>query len=125
MDENVKAFNPVDLGPELQRKSEIDDLLKMRSLDQSLGVEKYIVEHPVFELNVRLVQYFAQIQNLPRERLIIQAVFDFRQIVKPLQNDWRKLNRFLPVAFCGGQMIYISHQDIFVTEKPTQVLENK
>lgn len=87
-----KAFEPVDLGPELQRQKRIEDMQLMRRLDI---VPRHEVKNILVELNLRMAQYIDTFGSFSLDFLILQTVQDFKPHYVVLQA--KKLDKTKPV----------------------------
>lgn len=81
MSEEIKAFEPIDLSPELQRESELRDMEIMRSMKGATPKYEINLKNLLPEMNVRMAQYIEQFKSLPFEYLIMQTVRDFANLI--------------------------------------------
>src|SRR5574339_82859 len=109
-------IEPIDLSPELERQSRVNDILVMRKLDKKLGVIRYEIKQEalIWELNNRFSQYKTQFP-FSNEFCIFQTVQDFKlhlfALQAPSKKGALKIKYELPVCSDkSGKMIYANPQ---------------
>lgn len=110
-------------------KDELEQLKKdaafMRERDALWQIERHdFTKDPIADLNVRLQQYKQQIKVFPFDYLILQTIADFNMNFMVTQTNWKKLDRFKPVAVLRktGEAIYVDHSNLYSTKKTVQIL---
>ena len=104
-DNTTPAFVPIDLSPELQRASEVRDLLWMREHDKT---PQYQIKNVMMEMNIRIQQYVAAFPNISFENLIAQTLQDFNQYILIKQKVIRIKSEPVALLRDGFKTIYIN-----------------
>lgn len=95
----------------------------MKSRDDLWGIFQWDFKKDVLvDLNVRFIQYKAQMKAFPKEQMIIQTILDHQNVITPMQKNWKKIDIFKPLASYKGKMIYIGLNDQFSYDKTVQKL---
>lgn len=126
---------PLDLAPELARKKRVEDLdlMKKREKKHQFITFKEEVKDVMVELNLRYSQYSRQSQ-LGRDFKILQTVYDFQNILTPLQPygkkkqtlreriEKAKVDYLQPIAQIDKKIVYINQDknafEVFTYAKP-------